>query len=311
MSAANKNGAMLAVGLGGEDVKGYLEGYEGQVVIACYNSPKSVTLSGDIDAIEKLESTFTSDRIFARILKTCGKAYHNQRHMIDASRAYESDLNAVTTENERRSGECKMISSVTAKLITDSGIQPGYWIQNLVSPVLFSQAVVNMLNGDPSINMVIEIGPHSALAGPIRDICTSNGFGKVQYASTLLRGKDDTEQLLGLAGTLWARESPIDIKSAIKVEAISTEGLIIESKPTLLVDLPPYQWNYTKDTWLEPPQSREHRTQMYPRHDILGRRIQGLAQNEPVWQNTLRHKDLPWLKHHSVSHSLSLLSMLS
>jgi len=300
MTAITGSGAMLAVGLGAEDVIPYLTGCTtGKVVIGCHNSPRSVTLSGDASAIHELNALFASERIFARILKTGGKAYHSF-HMEEVSVAYEKYLEGTPLRKWQKRGDCKMISSVTSTAVADGTINSKYWISNLTSPVLFNQALSKTLAEDPELSVVVEIGPHSALKGPIRDICAGLEKTKIQYFPTLLRSQKGTEQLLSLAGSLWSRSDSIDIKSTIKVETMSN-GIVEEVKPTLLVDLPTYQWNYSKNTWMEPRQSREHRTQSQPRHDVLGRRIQGLSPLEPSWQNVLRHKDLPWLKDHSVS----------
>lgn len=51
-------GAMAAVGLGAEEVQFYLERLteeSGKAVVACVNSPQSVTISGDADAVQKIE----------------------------------------------------------------------------------------------------------------------------------------------------------------------------------------------------------------------------------------------------------------
>lgn len=48
---AKKTGGMAAIGLGKEDVTGYLAP---GVLVACENSGSSVTLSGDLDALERV-----------------------------------------------------------------------------------------------------------------------------------------------------------------------------------------------------------------------------------------------------------------
>jgi len=302
MGEVTANGSMLAISLSAKEASLYLKDYHGRLVVACHNSPSSTTISGDADAIEELKATFDTAGIFARILKTGGKAYHSP-HMLQASRTYEDRLKAKMPnelQSSSRVSGCRMISSVTGSLVGKSTIDAAYLTANLISPVLFHEAVRRMITDNPSIDIVVEIGPHAALAAPIRQICAENGRTNVFYTPSLMRNKDDGEQLLRLAGDLWARESPIDLNYVTKIEHLSMEGNIEEVRGMLLVDLPTYQWNYSKKTWTEPRQSRDHRTQSYPRHDVLGRRVPGLSLTESSWQNILRHKDLPWLKHHSV-----------
>jgi NADPH:quinone reductase-like Zn-dependent oxidoreductase len=196
-----------------------------------------------------------------------------------------------------------MVSSVTNTIITkDMCIDEKYWSANLRSPVLFNQAVQIIATNSqvPKIDLLIEIGPHSALSGPIRQIFTSNNFDKFAYLPTLLRGEDSAAQLLKLAGELFLRDYPLDMERITLVEAPLPSGKIHLEKGRLIVDLPTYQWNYGKDLWSEVRHSIEHRQLTHARHDILGALIPGASLREPSWKNMLRIRDLPWLKDHSL-----------
>ena len=81
-------GGMLAVGLGAEAVTPYLTNMDGKVLIACHNSPDGVTLSGDLLAMETVKAKLDADNIFARFVKTSGKAYHSH-HMAPVSQALQ------------------------------------------------------------------------------------------------------------------------------------------------------------------------------------------------------------------------------
>lgn len=301
---------MLAVGLGAEEVSQYLEAYQGKLVIACHNSPKSVTLSGDADAINEVKQILDAAKVFARLVKTAGKAYHSH-HMVKSSLLYEKQLkNASSIMYKRPSkiSRAKMISSVTGHLMGKMNIDGKYWSANLVKPVLFNQAFQKMMIDIPSIDLVVEIGPHSALSGPIRQICVEKSIDRVSYAPSLLRHADDAVQIMQLAGDLWIKNSQIDLKYVTCIEEALPDGSISETTGSLLVDLPTYQWNYTKNLWAEPRQSQEHRAPTHARHDVLGAKLPGGSRAEPVWRNVLRQKDILWLKHHSVSDPINLIS---
>lgn len=75
-----KDGLMMAVGLGVAEVEPYLSKVQGQVVVACHNSPESITLSGDSDAMIVIKEALDADKKFARLLSTGGNAYHSH-HM--------------------------------------------------------------------------------------------------------------------------------------------------------------------------------------------------------------------------------------
>ena len=135
------DGSMLAVGLGAETVQPYLKEFNDRLIIACHNSPASVTISGNTDAIVELEAKLDRAGVFARLVKTGGKAYHS-KHMEAVSSRHEELLGkaygSIISETRRPSG-ASMISSVTlSKMSTSDEITPQYWSQNLVSPVLFN-----------------------------------------------------------------------------------------------------------------------------------------------------------------------------
>ena len=70
-------GAMAAVGLDYDEVTKWLRP---GVVIACENSPSSVTLSGDADALKSVLCTIHKEhpKVFQRLLKV-NKAYHSRK----------------------------------------------------------------------------------------------------------------------------------------------------------------------------------------------------------------------------------------
>jgi len=204
----NTDGAMLAVGLGAEAVSPYLDKVKGDVVIACHSSPEDVTLSGDAIALKTIDKDLSANSIFARFVKTNGKAYHSH-HMQPAAAKYEALVRHARLDmlpEAPPSANAKMVSSVTNSILPEETVlDEAYWSANLLSPVLFNQ-VIQKIGTSPefaSVDMLIEIGPHSALSGPIRQIKTEYKFEKLQYLPTLIRGEDSASSLLKLAGELF------------------------------------------------------------------------------------------------------------
>jgi acyl transferase domain-containing protein len=301
------HGTMLAVGLGADGLQQYMAEYSPEeLCIACENSPNSVSLSGSPEAVGEIKRKLDEDKIFARELRT-GRAYHSP-HMAPVGAAYEKMLsNALTGLDQGdlswRQPRSAMISSVTGELLdTESGsLPPAYWSSNLRQRVLFNSAI-RVLGLSPDfkdVKTVVEIGPHSALAGPFKQICLANKFDH-GYIPSLVRKQNDVDQLLSIAGSLFIANYPVDLEAVNATEEIPSRV----RKPgcqRLLVDLPPYQWNYEKRYWAEPRASAEQRTLTHPRHDLLGSRLTGLSSHSCVWQNRVRHHDIPWLKDHTVS----------
>ncbi|GKT75184.1 LOW QUALITY PROTEIN: polyketide synthase [Colletotrichum tofieldiae] len=301
----NTNGAMMAVGIGAEAVEPYLAQLSpaGSVSVACHNSPSGVTLSGDAAAIDELQDRLTKEKIFARVVKTGGKAYHSP-HMIPASEAYErlvqsSKASLLPFDLPLEKGATRMVSSVTNSILAqDAVLDETYFSANLRNPVLFNQAVQTILTA-PNVDLLVEIGPHSAMSGPIRQIKTALGAAKLEYLPTLLRDKHCATEALRFAGDLFLRNYPLNLERVTSIEESLGSGKVVCKQGSLIVDLPSYSWS-TKQFWAEARHSIEHRQPKYPRHDILGSLLPGASLSEPTWRNVLRIRDVPWLKDHSL-----------
>lgn len=305
-----RNGAMLAVGLGAQAAQPYIAETNSSVVIACHNSPAGVTLSGDSDEVLVLKEKLDAAKVFARVVNTNGKAYHSH-HMSSVAERYENlihgarkELWHATTESKARN--VKMVSSVTNEILSPTTQLGGaYWSNNLRSPVLFNQAVQTVLTSSEfdDVDLLVEIGPHSAMAGPIKQIRAELKADHLDYVPSLIRGKDSAAQLLTLAGELFLRGYSLDMNSVVTAYLDESENKVkggVIRRGSTIVDLPPYQWNYTRPFWAEARASLEHRQPKYPRHDVLGQLVIGTSLQEPTWRNILRLRDLPWLRDHSL-----------
>lgn len=314
VSRNERKGAMLAVGLGPDQVTKYLEGREDEVKLAAINSPGSVTLSGEVTAINKISAAMTADSIFNRTLKTGDNAYHSH-HMISVGREYFEILadgikhiqKLGLADAEQRYQHVFWASSVTpSKSTADFNNPASYWRANLESPVLFSEAVARLVDMEHvPIHALVEIGPHPALKGPLEQILKAGGK-TVAYASTLKRQEDGRMSVLQLAGTLFSLNATIDLAAVNAIDAIDGTGLI---HGCTSIDLPPYQYTYGGLNYHESRASKEYRYRSVLRHDLLGSKVAGTAKLRPQWRNILRMKDVPWLSDHRLVPGELLLSL--
>ncbi|PLB49030.1 polyketide synthase [Aspergillus steynii IBT 23096] len=289
-------GAMLAVGTTAEVAHGYIQslGTEiGRLRIGCYNSPKSVTASGDQLAVERLKEMLDANGIFNRKLITNGAAYHS--HQMELLRdKYASALKGITPGSV--GSDVRMFSTVTDReLDSRTDLSAEYWAQNLTSPVMFTSALRRMAEGDyggSSINTLIEVGPHSQLQGPVKQTLESlNGAGdKIAYANTLSRNNDAARSLLQLLGSLY-------IQHGRNPSSGQDRGC---SALTPLIDLPPYSFDHDGKYWHESRLSRNYRSQKHLPHELLGSITPGIDGVEPRWSRYLSLKGSPWLQSHVV-----------
>lgn len=109
-------GAMLAAGISALEAQSYLDSIPpelGQVVIACFNSPSSITLSGNLGAINFLQAAIEKDGHFARKLRV-DVAYHSPHMQLIADKYRE----ALACVQPRESSTTRFVSSLTGELLT-------------------------------------------------------------------------------------------------------------------------------------------------------------------------------------------------
>ncbi|EHK18438.1 putative polyketide synthase [Trichoderma virens Gv29-8] len=297
-------GAMMAVGITPDGAIALIEqlGLK-EVRVACVNAPESVTLSGAVKDIDSLQAKLQKEKKFARKLETGGRAYHSHM-MAEIGDLYESLVTPYITVKKVAEMEVKMFSTVghsidalgTVDLSTEMA---SYFRKNLEQPVQFSAGLANMITSNKY--HLIEIGPHSALKGPIQQIRTSAKRDKegVPYSPTLVRKENSYVCLKKLAGTLFSYGHSLDwyaVNNVPRYHALPTPPLAS------------YPWDYSKPLpWHEPRASVEHRLRKHVRHELLGTRATAGNGIEWCWRNIPRMSEMPWLRDHKLGESQVVL----
>lgn len=298
--ATGQKGAMLAVGTSWEDAQDFinLSTFKGRLAIAAHNSPASVTLSGDADAVVHAKKVFDEDRKFARALKV-DTAYHSH-HMLPCGEAYIKSLRACNIRiNRGRSKACSWFSSVTASakpMEPIEDLQDLYWRDNMTNAVLFADAVKNAVASDEQINIAIEVGPHPALKGPAVQNISDVRSTPLPYTGLLSRGKNDVESFSDSLGFIWTHLPHMVNFQSFEKAVTAPES----SPPKLVVNLPTYQWNHGRSHWSESRISRKMRTRKQAHHEFLGFLSTDSNAQELRWLNVLKQSEIPWLAGHQL-----------
>ncbi|EAQ86385.1 hypothetical protein CHGG_07638 [Chaetomium globosum CBS 148.51] len=260
-SGGGPKGAMVAVGVGSEAAQEFLDrvaSTNGKAVVACINSPSSVTIAGDEAAVQQVEDLAKGDGVFARRLRV-DTGYHSH-HMMPIAEPYRQALrqalssNNQTSHNEtdpatagipegapwakqylaalsaaleaeaqtlRDEGPIAFSSPVTGGRITELSqlADPEHWVGSLLQPVQFVDAFTDMVLGDmdesgTSVDVVLEVGPHTALGGPIKEILAEAEFEGVDvaYMGCLVRNEDSHDNLRAAALNLLRRGAPVHLE---------------------------------------------------------------------------------------------------
>ena len=286
---AEANVGMLAVGLGAKAISPFLEKYVGSLWIACFNSPSNVTISGKKLALEALGEDIKAAGHFARLLQV-DLAYHSELMGVIGEEYYK----LLDTDDKfrplDRSSNVAMFSSVTASK-KDTLADALYWKTNMVSPVRFAEALKELVT-QVSPDILIEVGPSGALAGPVSQVLKSlpSGGDSLYYASWS-RGATAGKSLFDVGGRLFITGAPIDMSRVNEYGTRTTRTI---------VDLPNYSWNHSIKYWHENAASKDWRFRQFIHHDLLGSKIPGTSWQAPTWRKHLNLADVPWLRDHKM-----------
>ncbi|KAL7815980.1 polyketide synthase [Trichoderma aethiopicum] len=289
MKYPDLRGAMLAVGAGAGDVRSIIkaQGLQG-VTVACENSPSSVTASGDEASVDSLAAELERQSIFNRKLRV-NMAYHSA-HMQLIADDYTAAIKYVAPQ--ATSGVEFYSSLMGCKLESTSSLGPSYWVENLTNPVLFSTALKELYI-DEKPDVIVEVGPHSALGGPIKQILkgiSPQAAMGTKYLPCLIRNQHATFTALNCAGSLFVKGHTINFGRLNH----PNEGVQL---PGVVTDFHPYPWSQHK-YWFEPRSSKQSRQKPFARHDLLGLLEDSYSELEPKWKNVISTDDVPWLKDH-------------
>ena len=301
-------GAMVAVGVGQDSAKAYLDKLthtSGKAVVACINSPSSVTIAGDEGAVQQVLDMAVENGVFARRLKV-DTGYHSH-HMMPIAEPYRKALRVALAQGEDTNNRLDVIfsSPVTGGRITHSKqlADPEHWVGSLLQPVQFVSAFTDMVLGGldgsnrSNIDLVLEVGPHTALGGPIKEILSLPEFEglDVPYMGCLKREENARDCMLTMAVSL--------IRKGYQVDLAQRSGSALghgQEKPSVLTDLPPYPWNHAIRHWAEARVHTAYRQRDQEPHHLLGMPVPGANPDAATWKQRVRVSENRWLEDHVI-----------
>ncbi|PVH77180.1 hypothetical protein DL98DRAFT_639029 [Cadophora sp. DSE1049] len=284
-------GGMMAIGTSVDEAYELCNRLGGRVEVAAINSPSSITIAGDLDAINKGKAALDADKKFARVLKV-DKAYHS-RHMVPAGNKYVEALKSTKIRVHRPRNDCPLwYSSVFEHRVmgADDDLAAQYWTDNMVRPVLFSHALA-CATENTNVDLAIEVGPHPTLKGPALQTLAP----ELPYTGVLSRSKDDVEAFSDSLGYMWSHISPSIVDFG------RCDSLAPGSKNRKLVTgLPSYPWDHQTAFWHSSRASKTFLHPKFPPSPLLGSWSTDVVDGEMRWRNSLRLSELSWISDHKL-----------
>jgi len=275
-------GRMAAVGLSEVDARELIATEQlAGVELSGVNSPGNVTLSGNLDALQRLGAVLSQRNIFFRLLEF-DYAFHSR-----AMNLIEDDLKARLADLRPESvSEPKFVSGVTGKMMPGAALGATYWWRNVREPVRFDRAMSALV--ELGCRVFVEIGPNAILQRYMSE-CLASASVNGRVLPTLRRSEDGTAGVEAVALRIQL------LADATRLESYFTQ-------PGRPVRLPNYPWQ--RERHWHPRTSEAYalieRTRVHP---LLGWRLKDAA---AAWENSLDPEFFPWLADHKVGDAVVL-----
>ncbi|MGW7786464.1 type I polyketide synthase, partial [Streptomyces tricolor] len=224
-------GGMASVALPRTEAAERLRPWGDRLDIAAVNDPRSVTVAGDLDALEEFLTGLESEGVRVRRVRQIVGAGHTAH--VDALRDQLTETLAPTAP---RSAPVAFCSTVTGGLLDTAGLDHHYWYRNARQTVLFEQAVRTL--GEQGYGPFLEISAHPMFTVAVQQTLEETG-GPATVLATLRRDEGGRERFLRAAAEAHAAGLTVDWRPAFAGTGART------------VELPTYAFQRTRH-WLEP-----------------------------------------------------------
>ncbi|KAI0196926.1 hypothetical protein F4808DRAFT_473921 [Astrocystis sublimbata] len=297
-SPTQKDGRMCAANMPEDEALEFCESdpaFRGRISVAASNSPNSVTLSGDLDAVTMAYGKLMESNKSPTMLRV-DTAYHSH-HMAQPAAHYIKLMQEYGVSPLSGGNDTIWISSVEGRSLTEAtDLDCQYWADNMVNRVQFRGAVEYALSqyGD-EYDCVVEVGPHPALRGPFSQTLVGHDANRnMPYMSPLNRSFDSDTSVSNFLGSMWARYGvkAVDMRSYIEQSEMTA---VLSSR---IFNLPAYPFDHSVAYWRESRISRRYHNMTEAPHELLGFRCVEDSTHELKWRNILKVEQIPWLSGH-------------
>lgn len=266
-------GKMIAAGISSLEAEEHIAKHPGKVGIAAVNGLKSVTISGDADAVDAIFTDLEAAGAFVRHVPV-SYAFHSF-HMEPVRDSLITALAGLKPQG----AQVKLFSTVTGRLADGTDCDADYWWRNVRQGVLFAPAIQSII--DAGFTHFLEISPHPVLSNSMSE-CLAAAEQSGLVLPSLRRQKPERLTLLNSLGSLHVHGHEVDWAAW-------------HPQTRHDLPLPSYPWQNDR-YWNEPAYAM--RLRMRPElNALLDQRLQSV---HPTWETALNKGVLTWLRDHRV-----------
>ncbi|GAA3004615.1 hypothetical protein GCM10010519_40640 [Streptomyces lactacystinicus] len=187
-------GDMVSVMAPAGEVEPRLRRWDGRLVVAAHNGPRSVIVSGDRDAAAELLADLAADAVHARRIAV-GLAAHSP-HIDAIVPRMRADLAPIRP----RTPHLPYYSGLTGGRLDVPVLDADYWCRNLRNTVRFHQAAGALLRD--GYGVLLEVSPHTVLTSALADCAEEHG-AQAAVLGTLRRDQGGPGRFLTSLGDLY------------------------------------------------------------------------------------------------------------
>ncbi len=286
MGALPAQGRMVAVATDITHVEAALAAVAGQVVIAAYNAPESIVISGADQSVTQVIALLQEQGIKTQPL-TVSHAFHSplmQPMLAEFARI------AQTIVYHRP--QIQLVSNLTGRAASNEIATPAYWVRHVCEPVRFADSIATLQQAGVSI--FLEIGPKPTLLGLAQQCVDAQQIAQQPaatkhatplYLPSLRPNQPEWQTMLESLGSLFTQHVQVNWQGFYQKTLYRK------------VTLPTYPFQRER-YWVETsPKVERPVTQLSL---LLDRMVQLPSEGKVIFEVALSTERLPFLKDHIV-----------
>jgi acyl transferase domain-containing protein/acyl-CoA synthetase (AMP-forming)/AMP-acid ligase II len=200
-------GGMLSVLAPAGVVRSVAAGLGERIAVAAMNGPRSVTVSGDPDALTELDGRLAAAGVARRRLTGVTFAAHSAQ-----LEPLEDELARLLDGLVPGHGQIPFFSTVTGGWLPAASLDAKYWYRNVREPVRLEESV-RALTAE-GFDTFIECSPHPVLAVGIEDT-VADARAEAVVIGSLRRNEDGTARVLTALAEAHVNGVPVDWQAAV------------------------------------------------------------------------------------------------
>ncbi|QTE02382.1 type I polyketide synthase [Streptomyces cyanogenus] len=275
-------GGMASVALSEAEAASRITAWDGRVEVAAVNSPSSVVIAGDAEALDEALAALEADGV--RVRRVAVDYASHTRHV----EAIEGTLAEAFADVRSQVPVVPFFSTVTGGWVREAGVlDGGYWYRNLRSRVRFGPAITALLAEGHSV--FIESSAHPVLVQPVNEIVDETGSEAV-VSGSLRREEGGVRRLLTSMADVFVKGVPVD-----------WTGVLPEGAGDVHLDLPTYAFDH-RHYWLKPAPAADAAAlgQAGADHPLLGAVVGRPDSGGFMTTSRWSLRSQPWLAEHLV-----------